>query len=47
LKVILAATAAERYRKQAKDTRQLLEAISAKLHAQAAYVCWRDDGHGD
>ena len=42
LKTIAAATAAERYWKQAKDTRQLLQAISAKLHAQAEYVTWRD-----
>ena len=42
LKTIAAATAAERYWKQAKDSHQLLLAIRAKLTAQAQYVIWRD-----
>jgi hypothetical protein len=42
LKFIATATAAERYWKQAKDSHQLFQAISAKLHAQAEYVVWRD-----
>ena len=37
LKIIAAATAAQRYWKQAKDSRQLLQAT-----AQAQYVIWRD-----
>ena len=42
LRTIAAAAAAERYWKQAKDSRQLLQAIKAKLTAQAQYVVWRD-----
>jgi hypothetical protein len=42
LKVIVTATAAERYWAQAKDSRQLFQAVKAKLLAQAEYVCWRD-----
>ena len=41
LKTIATATAAQRYWKQAKNSRQLLQAIKAKLTAQAQYVIWR------
>jgi hypothetical protein len=42
LKVIATTSAAERHWARAKDSTQLLEAVSAKLHAQAEYVVWRD-----
>ena len=42
LKVIATTSAAEKFWAQAKDTRQLFQAVKAKLLAQAEYVVWRD-----
>jgi DNA N-6-adenine-methyltransferase (Dam) len=42
LQTIVVAGASEKHWARAKDSTKLFDAISAKIKAQAEYVCWRD-----